>query len=87
MTNQYNPDWVSPPGDTIADILEERCWTVADLASKLNCSEAYVNCLIRGDTPIFRDLATKLSEVLGSSVEFWLNREANYRNSLNVKYN
>jgi HTH-type transcriptional regulator/antitoxin HigA len=23
----FTPDWVSPPGDTIADFLEERNWT------------------------------------------------------------
>jgi HTH-type transcriptional regulator / antitoxin HigA len=31
-TRTFTPDWVSPPGDTIADILEERDWTQAQLA-------------------------------------------------------
>ena len=31
---RFNPDWVSAPGDTIADILQERGLTVADLAER-----------------------------------------------------
>lgn len=30
MTEQempFEPDWLSPPGDTIADVLEERGWS------------------------------------------------------------
>lgn len=26
-TYSFSPDWVSPPGDTIADLLEEYDWT------------------------------------------------------------
>ena len=35
MTLTFKPDWVSPPGDTIADLLEEKDWTQAQLAEKL----------------------------------------------------
>ena len=26
----FAPDWASPPGDTIADLIEERGWTQAE---------------------------------------------------------
>ena len=32
----FAPDWVSPPGDTIADVLEERGWTQAEFARRLS---------------------------------------------------
>lgn len=35
MTLTFKPDWVSPPGETIADLLEEKDWTQAQLAVKL----------------------------------------------------
>lgn len=28
-TRSFTPDWVSPPGDAIAEFLEERDWTQA----------------------------------------------------------
>lgn len=31
----YQPDWVSPPGDTLVDIIEERDWTQSELAQRL----------------------------------------------------
>jgi HTH-type transcriptional regulator / antitoxin HigA len=33
-TRPFSPDWVSPPGDTIADVLQERDWTQAELAER-----------------------------------------------------
>ena len=38
MTEQelsFTPDWVSPPGDTIIDALEERDWTQSQFAERL----------------------------------------------------
>ncbi|MEH2196805.1 hypothetical protein [Nostoc sp.] len=33
-TRTFIPDWVSPPGDAIADLLEERDWTQLQLADR-----------------------------------------------------
>jgi hypothetical protein len=33
-TRPFTPDWVSPPGDTIADLLEERDWTQVQFAER-----------------------------------------------------
>ncbi len=35
LTAPYAPDWVSPPGDTILDIIEERGWSQTELATRL----------------------------------------------------
>ena len=32
----FLPDWVSPPGETISDIAEERGWSQGELASVLS---------------------------------------------------
>ena len=75
-------DWISPPGSTIADLLEERNWTQAELADRLGVSRKHVNELITGKATISDANAIKLARVLGSTVGFWLNREAGYRAAL-----
>jgi HTH-type transcriptional regulator/antitoxin HigA len=78
----FTPDWVSPPGDTINDILDERGWTQADFAKRMGMSTKHLNEIIKGKKPITHDTAVKLERVLGSTAEFWLNRELQYRQNL-----
>lgn len=75
----FAPDWVSPPGDTILDIIEEREWRQADLAQRLGFSTKHVNQLIKGKVPLTEESAIRLERVLGSTMGFWLAREAQYR--------
>lgn len=75
----FSPDWASPPGDTILDLLEERGWTQQQLADRLGFSLKHVNQLIKGKVPLSEDAAVRLRNVLGASVGFWLTREAQYR--------
>lgn len=75
----FSPDWVSPPGETILDLLEERDWTQQQLADRLGFSLKHVNQLIKGKVSLTEDAAIRLKNVLGASVGFWLTREAQYR--------
>lgn len=75
----FAPDWVSPPGDTILDLLEERGWTQQQLADRLGYSLKHVNQLIKAKVPLTEDAAIRLQNVLGAPVGFWLTREAQYR--------
>ena len=82
MTDQsapFAPDWVSPPGDTILDMVEERGWTQAELAVRLGFSPKHVNQVIKGKAPLTEESALRLAQVLGPSAGFWLTREAHYR--------
>ena len=81
-TRPFTPDWVSPPGDTIDDILEERGWTQVDFAQRLGYSIEFISQLIKGKAPINEDTAIKLEGVLSSTAAFWLKREAQYRTAL-----
>ena len=81
-TRPFSPDWISPPGDTIADLIEERDWTQAQLAERLGYTTKHVSQLITGKVPISEQTAVKLERVLGSSIRFWLSREAQYRAQL-----
>lgn len=79
LKNGFNPDWVSPPGDTIADLIEEKGWTQAELATRLGCTEKHLSQLINGKVTLTTDVAMDLERVLGPEVDFWLAREANYQ--------
>jgi HTH-type transcriptional regulator/antitoxin HigA len=78
----FNPDWVSPPGETIADLLEERDWSQVELAQRLGYTTKHLNQLIRGKVPLSEDAAMRLERVLGGSAGFWLAREAHFRERL-----
>ena len=85
MTEQtavFQPDWVSPPGDTIADLLEEKGWTQAEFAQRCGYTTKHASLLINGKATITEDTALKLERVLGSSARFWLVREAQYRETI-----
>jgi HTH-type transcriptional regulator / antitoxin HigA len=82
VANSSTPDWASPPGETITDILEERGWTQAQLAERLGSTEEQVQQLINGEIVISEETARKLAEILGSTANFWLKLEAIYRTQL-----
>ncbi|MBD2568231.1 helix-turn-helix transcriptional regulator [Anabaena lutea] len=78
----FTPDWVSPPGDTIADILEERNLTVEQLIEAVGYSSEFVNLLIKGEVSINEEIAIKLEQVIGFTADFWLRHEAQYQAGL-----
>jgi len=84
-TRPFTPDWVSSPGDAIADFLAERDWTQAQLAERLGYSQKHISLLINGKAPINEETALKLERVLGSTAQFWLRYEAQYRAALAKK--
>src|SRR5579862_6758991 len=78
-TLEYRPTQVSPPGETLQDLLEERGIVQADLAARLSRSTKNLSQVMNGKAPISPDLALDLEKVLGVPAKFWLNREAAYR--------
>jgi len=78
----FIPDWISPPGETIADLIEERGWSQDDLAKRLGYTLKQMSLLIDGKASITEETAIKLENVLGSTAGFWLRREALYRTEL-----
>ncbi|MDY0040631.1 MAG: ImmA/IrrE family metallo-endopeptidase [Desulforhabdus sp.] len=75
----FQPNWISPPGDTVADILGEKKLLLTEFAAQIGYSVDYTNGLIRGMLPITSKVAQQLELVLGVSATFWTNRERQYR--------
>ncbi len=79
LERDFQPNWISPPGNTIADVMEERDWNQVELAKRLGMTTKHLNQLIKGKASLTEETALKLERVLGSTARFWLNREASYR--------
>ena len=75
-------DLIIHPGETIADVLEDRGITQAELASRAGVSPAYVSNVIAGKKGISANFAMGLEYALGGPKSFWLNLQANYEAEL-----
>jgi len=80
--SDFNPNWVSKPGDTMQDILDEKNMSLGQFANEMNLTKSDARQLIDADMEINDELANKLSSVLGASPQFWINREQHYRKEL-----
>lgn len=78
----YQPTRVSPPGATLADMLEERELTQAEFAVRIGRPIKTVNEIIKGRASITAEIALQLEQALGTPAAFWISREARYREHL-----
>lgn len=78
----FTPGWVSPPGETISDILEERNIQLGVFADDLGWSAPAAAALIRGSVAVTAEIARQLATALGPSPSFWMARESQYRSDL-----
>lgn len=81
ITN-FLPDWVSPPGETINDILNERGQSIAEFAQSMGNSVDYAYQLLNGYVQITDTVANNLATLFGVSAVFWLKRESQFRDGL-----
>ena len=82
IQNQYIPDFVSPPGETLLETLEVIGMTQADLAERTGRPRKTINKIVRGKTSITPETSLQLERVLGIPASFWNNREQQYQESL-----
>jgi addiction module HigA family antidote len=75
----YEPDYVSLPGETLAEVLEDRGLSQAEFARRTGLSKKTINEIVQGKTPITSESAIKFEMVLGIAAAFWLKREADYQ--------
>lgn len=78
----YSPDEVSPPGETLRDLMEERNLSQAELSRRLGRPAQAINEIIAGKKEITEETALELERVLQVPAHFWLAREARYREYL-----
>lgn len=76
---EYNPDVVTPPGETLQDILEALEMTESELTMSIGTP---VSRIIEHNALITPTIAKRLEKVLSTPASFWINREHRYRKSL-----
>jgi HTH-type transcriptional regulator / antitoxin HigA len=82
LQNQYEPDVLSPPGDTLIETLEALGMSQAQLTERTGRSKKMINEIIKGNAPITPRMSIELERVLGVPASFWNNRERYFRECL-----
>jgi len=76
---RYEPDYAVPPGDIIAEFIEEQGMTQVELARRLGITTKHLNQLIGGSVSLSNELAIGLERVTGTPARFWNSLEANFQ--------
>ncbi len=82
IVNKYEPDYVSPPGETLLETIESLGMTQIQLAERTGRPPKTISEIVKGKAAITPDTALQLEKVLGVPATFWTNREMRYRESL-----
>ena len=85
LGNEYAPDHVSPPGETLLEILEEQEMTQVEFATRTGRTPKLINEIVKGKAVITTETALQFERVLGVPSSFWNNRERAYREFLAVE--
>lgn len=78
----FNPEetnYLVPPGEMLAEELQERGITQSELARTMSRPLTAINAIIAGRKAITPDTALDLQAALGIKAEFWLNMETSFR--------
>ena len=76
---QYQPDEVTPTGDTLRESLETLGMSQSDFASRTGLSGTLVNQILEGTASITSETAIAIEDATGIPAEFWLNRDSRYQ--------
>ena len=79
--NEYLPDRVTHPGETLADAIEEIGMSQSELADRTGRPKKTINEIIKGQTTIIPETAIQLERVLGIPASFWISRQRQYDES------
>lgn len=82
LHNEYHPDSVSAPGETLLETLDVLGMSQTELARLMNRPIKMVNEIIQGKAAITAETALQLEQVLRIPASFWLKREEQYREAL-----
>lgn len=82
IDNQYEPDYVSPPGETLLETLEALGMSQAELAERTGRPRKTINEIVKGKAAITPETALQFERVLGVPASFWSKREYHYREFL-----
>ena len=80
--NDYHPSVVTPPGDTLSDLIEERGIRQSELAARMGVTPKFINEIVGGKVTITPPTALSLERALNVPASFWLARDARYQEAI-----
>ena len=75
-------DCIIHPGETLAEIIEDRGMRQRELSVRTGVSEKHISTIIHGKKGISTSFARKLEYALGIEALFWINLQNNYEREL-----
>lgn len=72
------PNWATHPGEHLAEQIEARGRSQADLARAARLSPKLVSTIISGRNPVTAETAIKLESALGMKAEVWVGLQSNW---------
>ena len=75
----FEPNWASPPGDTISRLASAGNLSVHELAERIGLEEEVFSGIMDGRVKICDEVADALSNELGASPHFWIERYNQFR--------
>ncbi len=79
---EYNDKVAFHPGFYLKEIVDESGLTQEDFAKRLGTTPKNLSVLIKGDQSLSIDIAIKLSRMLGTTINYWLNLQQAYDEKL-----
>lgn len=76
------PEWISPPGEIVSQILSSRRTSLEEFATNVGLTSRRARGVLEGTTRIDEELAARLALVVGSTPGFWLRCERTYREDI-----
>ena len=75
---EYHDKIAFHPGYYIKEIIDESGLSQKDFANRLDTTPKNLSILVRGEQSLSIDIAMKLSRMLGTTAEYWLNLQKSY---------
>lgn len=80
--HRYDPDFVLPPGETLAEVLEALGMTQTELAKRTGLSVKHINQIVKGSAPISPETSLALEKATKTPGHVWNALEMAYREHL-----
>lgn len=74
----FIPDAVSPPGETLREMIEHAGMTQVELAERSGLDKKTINLIVQGKAPITQETALAFEKVFGLPARFWMALETQY---------
>ncbi|MGO5174513.1 HigA family addiction module antitoxin [Ruminococcus sp. LCP21S3_E8] len=84
---KYHNNIAFHPGYYIKEYIDEMGFTKKGFACMLGITPSTLNELVSGDRKLTTEIAYKLSELLGTSMEVWLNIQKTFDKSTQKLFN